>query len=104
LPAPPNLLTLKHKGKTVDAVAQITKLGYVYVFDRVTGEPLFPIHEMPVAASDLPGEQAWPTQPIPEKPAPYARQVSSLTEETRRLKREISTWHLHCRDMATFGP
>jgi quinoprotein glucose dehydrogenase len=66
----------------VDAVAQITKLGYVYVFDRVTGEPLFPIREMPVAASDLPGEQAWPTQPIPEKPAPYARQVNSLTEET----------------------
>lgn len=74
-PAPPNLLTVEHDGKRVPAVAQVTKQGLVYVFNRVTGEPLFPIEERPVPASDLDGEQAWPTQPIPVKPAPFARQV-----------------------------
>lgn len=74
-PAPPNLVTLKHNGKEVDAVAQVTKQGYVFVFNRETGEPLFPIEERPVPASDIPGEQAWPTQPFPTKPEPYARQT-----------------------------
>lgn len=74
LPANPNLITLNHNGKKVDAVAQITKHGYVFVFDRVTGEPLFPIEEKPVPASDLPGELAYPTQPIPTLPEPFARQ------------------------------
>lgn len=74
-PAPPNLITVKHNGKLVDAVAQITKQGYVFVFNRETGEPLFPIKETPVLQSDIPGEQSWPTQPLPEKPAPYARQL-----------------------------
>lgn len=74
-PAPPNLITVKHNGKTIDAVAQTTKQGYVFVFNRETGEPLFPINEKPVPASDIPGERAWPTQPFPEKPAPYARQT-----------------------------
>ncbi|HET6569623.1 MAG TPA: PQQ-binding-like beta-propeller repeat protein, partial [Rhodothermales bacterium] len=74
-PAAPNLVTVEHNGKRVPAVAQVTKQGLVYVFNRVTGEPLFPIEERPVAASELDGEQAWPTQPIPVKPAPFARQV-----------------------------
>lgn len=74
LPAPPNLITVVHNGKKIDAVAQTSKLGYIYTFNRDTGEPLFPIEEKPVPASDIPGEQAWPTQPIPTKPAPYARQ------------------------------
>lgn len=74
-PAPPNLITITRDGKKIDAVAQITKQGYVFVFDRETGEPLFPIEERPVPASDVPGEQAWPTQPVPVKPAPYARQT-----------------------------
>jgi quinoprotein glucose dehydrogenase len=73
LPSPPVLLTVKHNGRPVDAVAQTTKYGYVYVFNRETGEPLFPINEKPVPASDLTGESAWPTQPLPELPAPYAR-------------------------------
>ena len=77
-PAPPNLLTVTHNGKKVDAVAQITKSGHVFVFDRVTGKPLFPITETPVPPSDIPGESAWPTQPIPQKPAAFARQ--SMTE------------------------
>ena len=81
MPAPPNLITLNKDGKSIDAVAQITKQGYVFVFDRVTGEPLFPINEVPVAASDLKGEKAWKTQPIPSLPAPYARQSKDLTEK-----------------------
>ncbi len=74
-PAPPNLVTVTHGGKRIDAVAQVTKQGYVFVFDRETGKPLFPINEVPVPASDVPGEAAAPTQPIPAKPAPYARQT-----------------------------
>jgi quinoprotein glucose dehydrogenase len=77
-PAPPNLMTVTHDGKQVDAVAQVTKQGYVFVFDRVTGQPLFPIEERPVPATDVAEEQTWPTQPFPTKPAPYARQA--LTE------------------------
>ena len=78
LPAAPNLVTVSHGGRRVDAVAQISKSGFVFLFDRATGKPLFPIEERPVPASDLRGEQAWPTQPIPAKPAPFARQ--SMTE------------------------
>jgi quinoprotein glucose dehydrogenase len=74
LPAPPNLISVVHNGKKIDAVAQTSKLGYIYTFNRDTGEPLFPIEEKPVPASDIPGEEAWPTQPIPTKPAPYSRQ------------------------------
>ena len=73
-PAPPNLVTITLKGKRIDAVAQVTKQGYVFVFDRVTGAPLFPVKERPVPASDVEGEFNWPTQPLPEKPEPYARQ------------------------------
>ncbi len=78
LPSAPNLLTITQHGKRIDAVAQITKTGYVYVFDRVTGRPLFPIREMPVPKSDVPGEASWPTQPVPTKPASFMRQ--NLTE------------------------
>lgn len=81
-PAGPNLLTLIHGGNRRDAVAQVTKAGYVFVFDRETGEPLFPIEEVPVPASDIPGESAWPTQPIPVKPAPFTRQVLSYDQLT----------------------
>ena len=78
LPAAPNLLSVMHDGKRVDAVAQITKSGFVYLFDRETGAPVFPVEERAVPASDLAGEKAWATQPIPVKPAPFARQ--SMTE------------------------
>ena len=73
-PAPPNLITIHRGGKTIDAVSQTTKQGLVFVFDRVTGEPLFPIDEVSMPASTMDGEKAWPTQPIPRVPAPYARQ------------------------------
>lgn len=74
LPAPPNLITLKKDGKTIDAVAQVTKSGRIFVFDRETGEPVFPIDEVPVPASEMPGEEAWPTQPIPQLPMAFSRQ------------------------------
>ncbi|WP_460915320.1 outer membrane protein assembly factor BamB family protein [Spirosoma areae] len=86
LPCPPNLITVTHKGpdgqpRRIDAVAQVTKDGYVFVFDRDTGKPLFPVNEVPVPASPaLPGEQPWPTQPVPTKPAPFCFQ--ELTEAT----------------------
>ncbi len=76
LPAPPNLVTINRNGKKIDAVAQITKTGFVFILDRDNGKPLFPIHEMPVPdSSTLIGEQAWPTQPVPELPKPYASQT-----------------------------
>ena len=82
LPSAPVLVTVTHDGRPVDAVAQTTKSGYVFLFNRETGEPLFPITERPVPPSDLKGEQAWPTQPLPEKPAPFARQAFTEAEVT----------------------
>lgn len=80
LPAPPNLLTVTMNGKKIDAVAQTSKIGFLYVLDRQTGEPLFPVEERPVPASDVPGEEVWPTQPFPLKPAPYARQQMTVDD------------------------
>ena len=77
LPAPPNLFTIKRDGIEIPAVSVCTKSGHVFAFNRVTGEPLFPIEERPYPSSDLVGESAWPTQPLPTKPAPFARQVLS---------------------------
>ena len=88
LPANPILTAVRHKGQAIDAVAQITKHGYIFLFDRVSGEPLFPIEEKPFPSSDLAGETAWPTQPIPTLPEPFARQhfgpeeVTDLSPET----------------------
>ncbi|HXT69623.1 MAG TPA: pyrroloquinoline quinone-dependent dehydrogenase [Vicinamibacterales bacterium] len=70
----PSLVTMTVDGKRVDAVVQLTKQGFAFVFDRVTGRPIWPIEERPVPASDVAGEQAWPTQPFPTKPAAFAPQ------------------------------
>ena len=78
--AAPQLLTVRHEGKLVDVVAQSSKQGFLYVFDRVTGKPLWPIEERPVAKSLMPGEQAWPTQPFPTAPPPFARQKISAAD------------------------
>lgn len=78
-PAPPVLVRFKRGGKTVDAVAQTTKSGHVYVFERASGKPLFPIEYRKYPSSDVPGEVTSKTQPLPTKPAPFARQ--SVTEE-----------------------
>jgi glucose dehydrogenase len=89
LPAQPVQMTLQRDGRRVEAVAQITKTGFVFVFDRATGKPLFPIEERPVPQSPIPGEQLSPTQPFPVKPLPFARQsfriaeLTSVTPESR---------------------
>jgi quinoprotein glucose dehydrogenase len=80
LPAAPKLLTVEHNGKPVDAIAQPTKMGFLFVFNRVTGEPLWPIEERAVPKSDVPGEESWPTQPFPTKPPPFARQKFSADD------------------------
>lgn len=91
LPCAPVLLTVTQNGKKIDAVAQGTKHGLLFVFDRVTGEPLWPIEERPVPQSDLIGEQAWPTQPFPTKPPPLMRQsytvedASNISAETYQM-------------------
>ena len=71
----PMLATVRHDGKMVDVVAQVGKVGFVWVFDRETGKPLWPIEERAVPKSNMPGEQTWPTQPFPSKPPPFARQT-----------------------------
>ena len=76
----PKLLTVRHNGKMVDIVAQATKSGFVFVFERVTGEPLWPIEERPVPKSEAPGEQSWPTQPAPTKPPAFARQKFTVDD------------------------
>jgi quinoprotein glucose dehydrogenase len=78
----PKLLTVKHDGKKVDVVAEVTKQGFVYVFDRVTGKPLWPIEERKVPRSDIPGEESWPTQPFPVKPPPFGRQKFTAEDLT----------------------
>lgn len=80
LPTNPNLVTVRHNGKEIDAVAQVSKHGFVFLLDRETGKPLFSIEEKPVPPSDLPGEEAWPTQPFPTLPEPFARQEVTLDD------------------------
>jgi quinoprotein glucose dehydrogenase len=82
LPCPPNLITVEHQGRKVDAVAQVTKFSLIFLLDRETGKPLFPVEERPVPASDVPGENAWPTQPFPLKPPPLTRMVFTQDEIT----------------------
>ena len=85
LPAAPNLVTVVRNGQRIDAVAQIAKTGFVFLFNRATGASLFAIEEREVPASDVPGEEAWPRQPYPVRPAPFARQQlteSDLTDLT----------------------
>jgi quinoprotein glucose dehydrogenase len=90
-PSPPVLVTVRHDGKSIDAVARPTKQGWLFLFDRTNGKPLFPIEEKKFPASTVPGEIASPTQPVPLQPEPYARQW--LTEEllTRRTP-EAHAW------------
>lgn len=104
LPCAPVLLTVNHEGKQVDAVAQGTKHGFLFVFDRVTGEPLWPIEEREVPQSDLIGEQAWPTQPFPTKPPPLMRQAYT-EEDASNIKPETHQMTLdRIRAAPNFGP
>jgi quinoprotein glucose dehydrogenase len=104
----PKLLTVRHEGKTVDIVAQPSKEGFLWVFDRVTGKPLWPVEERPVPKSDVPGEETWPTQPFPLKPPPFARQKFTAddlnpylsAEDRARFRDEI----LSARNEGLFTP
>ena len=75
IPSPPNLITIKRNGKSIDVVAQFTKSGHVFVFDRETGKPVFPIRDVTVPKSPVAEEEAWPTQPLPTMPAPVSRNL-----------------------------
>ena len=101
LPTPPALITVTHNGKKIDAVAQPTKTGFVYLFDRETGKPLFPIEERAVSYnSELIGEKLSQTQPFPTKPAPFVRQIftendiNDLIPDTSKddLRKKLSTY------------
>src|SRR5882762_4794196 len=84
-PSPPSLVTVLKDGKHVDALAQTTKQAYVYLFDRVTGKPLFPVEEHSYPASNVPGEVTSPTQPRSLIPEPFGRQMITwdmLTDRT----------------------
>jgi len=76
----PQLVTIRHNGKKVDVVAHAGKTGFLYVLDRVTGKPIWPIEERPVPKSEVPGEQAWATQPFPTKPPAFVRQTFSVDD------------------------
>lgn len=98
----PVLLTVTHNGKAIDAVAQSTKTGFVFLFNRENGTPLFPIKETPVdTVTDLTGEKLWPTQPIPQKPAPFIRQTFTekdinpylSKEEYEEAKKQLNGWN-----------
>ncbi len=90
-PAPPALVTVTHEGKQVDAIAQTTKSGLLYVFDRSNGKSLFPIDEIPVPTSTVPGEVTSPTQPYPKLPEPYTQQSTTIDTLTNRTP-EAHAW------------
>jgi glucose dehydrogenase len=81
--SPPDLITVRRNGKNIPAVAQVTKMGFVFILDRVTGKPLFPVEERPVAQSRVPGESTWPTQPFPIPSMQLARTSVTLDNVTR---------------------
>ena len=107
-PPPPSSSPSATTARPIDAVAQVSKQGFVWVFNRVTGEPLWPIEERPVPRSDMPGEEAWPTQPFPTRPPPFARQKFTAddlnpylsAEDRARFRDEI----LSARNEGLFTP
>ncbi len=94
-PSPPNLITIHHEGKKRDVVAQGTKMGLLFVFDRETGEPIWPIEERPTTPSELPDMKAWPSQPFPTAPPPLMRQryttddISMISPRAELITKEI---------------
>jgi quinoprotein glucose dehydrogenase len=95
IPCAPNLVQVKKEGKLIDAVAQPTKMGHLFILDRDSGQPIFPVEEIPVPTSDIPGEVSWPTQPMPPKSLRYAQQgfypeeVTDLSPEATAYVREL---------------
>jgi quinoprotein glucose dehydrogenase len=107
---PPMLLDVKKDGKVIPAVAALNKSGYLFLLDRVTGKPIYPVNEVPVPASTVTDEQAWPTQPVPVTPPPLAKQsftaatdVTTITPELHDFcEKLIADHHLH--DSVAFSP
>jgi Glucose dehydrogenase len=95
LPAQPSLITIRQNGRAIPAVVQVTKMGFVFVFNRLNGKALFPIEERPVPQSSVPGEETWPTQPFPVKPPSLTRQtmtreeISKVSAESQRYCTEL---------------
>ena len=103
-PAAPNLVTITVDGRAIDAVAQVSKQGFTYVFDRVTGQPVWPIEERPVdTTTDVPGEQPWATQPFPTKPPAFTPQGVTL-EDANDLTPEIKALALEHMKKFRIGP
>src|SRR6267142_2600213 len=106
-PSPPALLTVKRDGKQIDAIAQTTKQGFVYLFDRTNGKPLFPIESRKYPPSTVPGEVAAAEQPLPARPAPFARQLLTedlLTTRTPEVRRWAVEKFKKFRSEGQFGP
>lgn len=103
LPCPPNLVHVMRDGKRIDAIAQATKLGHLFVLDRLTGKPLFDVEERAFPASDLPGEKTWPTQPIPLRPRAYAQQRFTEAEATERSPEANAFVKKRLKEMRTGG-
>ena len=103
LASAPNLVDIVVDGRPIKAVAQVSKTAFTFVFDRITGEPVWPIEERPVAASTVPGERAHPTQPFPTKPAPFDRQGVSK-EDLIDFTPEIAAAALEIADNFLLGP
>jgi quinoprotein glucose dehydrogenase len=103
IPCQPALVTITHEGKKVDVVAQVSKTGWVYLFERATGKPLYPIEERPVPQSELPGEKTYPTQPFPTNPPPFARQGISR-EDLTNISPEAHAWVAEELKHFRFGP
>lgn len=107
LPANPNLVSVTVNGKNIDAVAQITKHGHVFLFDRTNGRPVFPVNETPVSTLGLPGEQPWPTQPVPTLPEPFARQKfgpEDVSDRTPEVHRELTERYNKVKNRTPFSP
>ena len=92
LAAHPTLIDVTRNGKTIPAVAQITKMGLLFIFDRVTGEPVFGMEERPVPQSTVPGEKTSPTQPFPVKPPPLARNSIKRSELPTNISAELTAY------------
>lgn len=96
LPAAPTLIDVKRNGRSIPAVAEITKMGLLFIFDRVTGQPIFGMEERPVPQSSVPGEASWPTQPFPIKPEPLARNTFDPEKDFYALTPEHAAY---CKDL-----
>ncbi|MFM6830394.1 MAG: pyrroloquinoline quinone-dependent dehydrogenase [Novosphingobium sp.] len=107
LPTPPTLVTVKRDNRAIPALVQTTKSGLVFILNRETGAPLFPVVEQAVPASDMPGEQAWPTQPVPTWPTPFARQrltADLLTTRTPSAHAAVAAEFSQKRSRGPFDP